>query len=339
MKKRVGVGIIGSGRIGRIHAENLCRHISGGHVVGIADAVPEFAEQCAEACGILQVFPDHQALLGHPAIDAVIICSSTDTHAAMICDAAAAGKHIFCEKPVALDIQAIDKALEAVAAAGVRLQVGFQRRFDSSFRRAYEAISAGEIGDCHILRITSRDPQPPPIEYIRKSGGIFLDMTIHDFDMARFLVQDEVEEIQAFGDVLIDPAIGDAGDNDTAVCVLKFRRGAFGIIDNSRKSAYGYDQRVEVFGSRGMISVGNKVPNDAVVSDDRGVHHPLPLHFFLERYQDAYREEMQSFLDAVLCDKEPEVTGLDGRAPVLMAHAAMRSLAEKRPVRLSEIAF
>jgi myo-inositol 2-dehydrogenase/D-chiro-inositol 1-dehydrogenase len=335
-KRKVGVGIIGSGRIGRIHASNLC-NLPDADLIAIADVVQESAARCAEACAIPNVYSCHRELLENSNIEAILICTRTQSHGMLIEEAAASGKHIFCEKPIALDLDAIDKALDAVATAGVKLQIGFQRRFDPSFRRAYEMISAGEVGKLHLVRITSRDPEPPSLDYIRTSGGIFLDMTIHDFDMVRFLVPDEVAEIQAFGSVLMEPAIGAAGDIDTAVTVITFTGGTLATIENSRKCAYGYDQRVEVFGSGGMISVGNKAAVTTASSDKRGIHGPLPLHFFTERYADAYLEEMKSFLQAVILNREPEVTGMDGRIPVVMAHAALRSLSEHRPVHLEEI--
>lgn len=335
-RKKVRVGIIGSGRIGRIHAGNLC-NLPDADLIAIADVVPESAARCAEACNIANVYSSHRKLLENSNVEALVICSNTQSHAMLIEEAASFGKHIFCEKPVALDIRSIDKALHAVATAGVKLQIGFQRRFDPSFRKAREMISAGEAGNPHIVRITSRDPEPPPLDYVRTSGGLFLDMTIHDFDMVRFLVPDEIAEIQAFGSVLVESAIGIAGDVDTAVTVIKFAGGTLAIIDNSRKCAYGYDQRVEVFGSRGMISVGNIAAVTTLSSNESGMHGPLPLHFFTERYADAYLEEMKSFLQAILLDRVPEVTGLDGRVPVVMAHAALRSLHEHRPVRLEEI--
>ncbi|MBU1877652.1 MAG: inositol 2-dehydrogenase, partial [Chloroflexi bacterium] len=306
-------------------------------LLAVADVYAEAAHKLAHDLGIPAAYPDHRRILEDPAIQAVVVCSSTDTHAQMVEEAARAGKHIFCEKPIALDLARIDRALAAVDQAGVKLQVGFQRRFDPSFQRAHEAIRAGQIGVPHILRITSRDPQPPPIEYVRVCGGIFMDMTIHDFDMARFLMGDEVDEVYAACGVLIDPAIGEAGDVDTAVVTLQFANGGLGAIDNSRRAAYGYDQRVEVFGSQGMVTVSNNAPNAAVISDAGGIHAPLPLHFFIERYAEAYVAEMRAFVECVLHDTPPPVTGHDGRVPVVMGYAAKLSLEEHRPVRLSEI--
>jgi myo-inositol 2-dehydrogenase/D-chiro-inositol 1-dehydrogenase len=337
MTRKVKLGIIGAGRIGSLHAKHLSFQLPDAEVLAIADIQKDAAERCAHDCQIPKVFKDYHEILEDPAIEAVLICSSTDTHAQIIEEAAAVGKHIFCEKPIALDLNQIDKALEAVKQAGVKLQVGFQRRFDPSFRRAREMIAEGKIGNPHLLRITSRDPQPPPLEYVKVSGGIFLDMTIHDFDMARFLLQDEVEEIHAFGGVLVEPKIGELGDLDTVITTLRFRSGALGAIDNSRRSSYGYDQRVEVFGSQGMVVVANRTPHQATLSDARGVHGPLPLHFFMERYTEAYLEEMRAFLKAISEDSEPEVTGWDGRIPVVMAYAAKLSITKQRPVRLEEI--
>ncbi len=304
----------------------------------MADVDAEAARQCAAHIGIEHAVTDHRALIERPDIDAVAICSSTDTHAQFIEEAAAAGKHIFCEKPIDYDLARIDRALEAVRKAGVRLQIGFNRRFDPSFRRARELVAAGRIGQPHLLRITSRDPEPPPIDYVKVSGGIFLDMTIHDFDMARYLMGGEVDEVYAAGGVMVDPAIGEVGDIDTAAITLRFANGAIGTIDNSRKAKYGYDQRIEVFGSGGLVSVPNIPPHAATLSDGSGVHGPRPLLFFLERYADAYLAEMREFVDCVRAGKAPSVTGEDGRLAVVMAYAARTSCAENRPVRLAEVA-
>jgi len=338
MPSRVNVGIIGAGRIGRLHAGNLALRIPWANPLVIADICLESAQKCAAQWGIPGAVQDYRAILENPEIQAVIVCSSTPTHSQIIEDAATAGKHIFSEKPIDLDLARIDRALAAVERAGVKLQVGFNRRFDPNFHRVKELLAAGKIGHPHLLRITSRDPQPPPLEYIKVSGGLFLDMTIHDFDMARYLTGSEVEEIFAIGGVMVDEGIGEAGDIDTAVVTLRFKDGVLGIIDNSRKAVYGYDQRVEVFGSGGMITVSNNTPHSAVVSDAEGVHAPLPLFFFLERYADSYIAEMTEFIECVRQDKPPSVTGVDGRIPVIMAYAARKSHQENRPVKLSEIA-
>ncbi|RLC61959.1 MAG: inositol 2-dehydrogenase [Chloroflexota bacterium] len=338
MASKVNVGLIGAGRIGRLHAEHLAFRIPQANLLAVSDIILEAAQKCAAEFGIPKAIQDHREIMEDPNIEAVVICSSTDTHAQMIEEAAAAGKHIFCEKPIDFDLARIDRALAAVEEAGVKLQVGFNRRFDPDFRRVRELVAAGKIGEPHILRITSRDPAPPPIEYVKVSGGIFLDMTIHDFDMARYLIGSEVEEIYAVGGVMVDPAIGEAGDIDTAVITLCFENGVIGTIDNSRRAAYGYDQRVEVFGSGGMVAVSNKTPDSAVVSDAEGVHGPLPLYFFIERYVDSYIAEMEAFIECIQQDRMPPVTGIDGRIPVVMGYAARRSYEENRPVRLGEVA-
>jgi len=337
MSAKVNVGVIGAGRIGKLHAENLAYRIPEANIIAIADVFLEAAEKCAADFQIPSAVKDYREIMENPDIEAVMICSSTDTHARMIEEAAAAGKHIFCEKPIDFDLARIDRALEAVDKAGVKLQVGFNRRFDPNFKRVREMVAAGKVGTPHILRITSRDPGPPPIEYIKVSGGIFLDMTIHDFDMARYLIGSEVSEIYAAGGVMVDPEIGLAGDIDTAVITLRFANGTIGTIDNSRKAVYGYDQRVEVFGSEGMVAVSNNTPDTAVYSNAKGVHSSLPLFFFVERYTESYIAEMKEFIECIQRDKTPSVTGIDGRIPVVMGYAAMKSYEENRPVKLSEI--
>ncbi len=337
MTTKINVGIIGAGRIGRVHAESLAYRIPQARVLAVSDVFLEAAEKCAADFQIPAAFKDHRAILDNKDIEAVIICSSTDTHAQFISEAAAAGKHIFCEKPIALDLAKIDEALTMVERHQVKLQIGFNRRFDPNFKQARDQVAAGKIGTPHILRITSRDPAPPPLDYVKVSGGIFLDMTIHDFDMARYLMGSEVEEIYAAGAVLVDPAIGAAGDVDTALITLRFANGAIGAIDNSRRAVYGYDQRVEVFGSEGVVVVANNTPHQAVLSNTEGVHAALPLYFFLERYMDAYVAEMKAFIEAIRRNTPPPVTGLDGRIPVVIGLAAWTSYRENRPVKLSEI--
>jgi len=338
MKQKVNVGLIGAGRIGTLHAAHLTHRIPQSNLVAVSDTYRPAAQACAARFEIATVETDHQAILARDDVEAVVICSSTDTHAQIIIDAAEAGKHIFCEKPIHFDLAEIDRALAAVEETGVKLQIGFNRRFDPTFREVHDRVLEGRIGKPHILRITSRDPQPPPIDYVKVSGGMFLDMTIHDFDMARYLIGSEVEEIFALGQVLVDPAIGEAGDIDTAILTLRFANGAIGTIDNSRQAVYGYDQRVEVFGSAGVISTANQTPHRATYSDRKGVHAALPLHFFIERYVDSYIAEMEAFVRCVLQDTPPSVSGQDGRIPVVMGYAAQKSLREGRPVRLEEIA-
>ena len=332
------VGVIGAGRIGKIHARNLANAIPGAQVAAIADPIYEAACQLAEQLHVPTVTQDYRAVIHSPEVDAVAICSSTNTHAAMIVEAARAGKHIFCEKPIAYHLTTIDEALMEVEKAGVLLQIGFNRRFDPNFKKVRQMVAEGKIGEPHILRITSRDPAPPPVEYVKVSGGIFFDMTIHDFDMARYLVGSEVEEIFAAGGVLVDPGIGEAGDIDTAVVTLRFQNGAIGVIDNSRKAVYGYDQRVEVFGSGGVVMVSNETPDRHLYGSAEGMQSAKPLYFFLERYNQSFIDEVKEFVNAVRLGVTPPVTGVDGRIPVVMAMAATRSVRENRPVKLSEFA-
>lgn len=337
MKDRVHVGVIGAGRIGALHAAHLVTRIPEAEVVAISDIRYEAAARCASALAIPEAYEAPEPVLAHPGIDAVLICSSTDTHAELVERAAAARKQIFCEKPIDLDLGRVDRVLEAVDRAGVKLMVGFNRRFDHNFRRVRELVQAGAVGTPHMLHIISRDPAPPPAEYVKVSGGIFLDMTIHDFDMARFLINSEVEEVYVEGGVMVDPGIGAAGDIDTAVIVMRFANGVIGTIDNSRKAVYGYDQRVEVFGSGGSVRSGNDYPNTTLVSDAASVHRDLPLNFFMDRYVEAYVEELRTFIACIREDRVPPVTGMDGRQSILMGYAARKSYAEHRPVKLSEV--
>jgi myo-inositol 2-dehydrogenase/D-chiro-inositol 1-dehydrogenase len=335
-KKYLSVAVIGAGRIGQLHAENLAMRIPRAKLIGIADVNVAAAKACAERCDIDTVWSDYEHALASSA-DAVVICSSTDTHAKFIEEAAKAKKHIFCEKPIDYDLAKIDKALNAVQKAGVKLQVGFNRRFDPNFREVKDTIDRGLLGELHIVRITSRDPAPPPIEYVKVSGGMFFDMTIHDFDMARFITGSEVERVYAVGGVRIDARIGEAGDIDTAVITLEMKNGTIVTIDNSRQAVYGYDQRLEAFGSGGMAATENNTAHRTVVGDALGFHKPLPLNFFMARYTESYIEEMREFVEHVLEKKDTSVTGADGRAPVVIAMAATKSLKERRPVLISEI--
>jgi myo-inositol 2-dehydrogenase / D-chiro-inositol 1-dehydrogenase len=329
--------LIGTGRIGRVHAQNIMTAIPGAAIIAVADANAASAANVATQYRIPFHSDDHMVAINQDGVDAVLIASSTDTHAPFIADAARAGKHILCEKPIAADLPQIDAALAVVAEAGVKLQIGFNRRFDPTFTRIKQAIDGGEVGTPHLLHIISRDPSPPPISYIKVSGGLFFDMTVHDFDMARFLLGD-VEEVYAVGGVLVDPAIGEADDIDTAIIMLRFASGAIGTIDNSRQAVYGYDQRVEVFGSGGSAANANLYPDTVTLSGAEAVRRgSLPMNFFLERYMDSYRIEVEQFVAAVVNDTPIPVTEADGRAPIVMAMAAKLSMTENRPVQLSEI--
>ena len=331
------IGVLGTGRIGRLHAEHLCWRVDGARLAAVYDLNVDAAAATAAKLGAVVVAESADQILADDAIDAVLICTSTDTHSALIERCAAAGKHVFCEKPIDFDLGRIDRALAAVESAGVKLQIGFNRRFDPNFHQVRAQVAAGAIGAPHLVRISSRDPSPPPIEYVKVSGGIFLDMTIHDFDMARFLVGSDVRAVHALGAVRVDPRIGEAGDIDTAVISLEYENGILGCIDNSRKAAYGYDQRVEVFGSGGMVWAENETAHRTGLANESGVHSPRPLDFFMDRYVASYVREIQAFVDCIRYDTPPLVSGADGRVPVVMGLAAKRSLELGRPVALAAI--
>lgn len=334
---KLKIGVIGTGRIGKVHIATLVQSVPQAEIIAVADVDFKSAEQVAKTYGIISVSNRPEDIFENREIDAVIICSSTDTHARYIVEAAAAGKHIFCEKPVDLSIDVIKNALGKVDLAGVKLMLGFNRRFDPNFLKLKQLVLEGKIGDPHILKITSRDPAPPPAEYSAVSGGMFLDMTIHDFDMARYMTGSEVVEVYTKATVLVDPEIGKAGDVDTAVITLTFANGAIGVIDNSRKAVYGYDQRVEVFGSKGMCCANNNYPDNHQLYNGSGVHGSLPLNFFMDRYTEAYANEMKVFCNAVLNDLPLPVSGNDGLMSVVIAFAAKKSFLENRPVKLAEI--
>jgi len=333
--KPVTFGIIGAGRIGKLHADNLLSRVDGARLKAITD--PFLDEDWVASRNIPLTGKDHRILLDDPEIDAILIGSPSAEHAPQMIECAEARKHIFCEKPIALDPEIIKNALAEVDKSGVKLQVGFNRRFDPNFSAVQHQVASGALGDPHIIRITSRDPAPPPAEYVAGSGGMFLDMTIHDFDMARFLSGSEVNEIHAYGAVLVDPEIGKAGDIDTAVISLKFANGALGIIENSRKAVYGYDQRVEVFGAKGTAMADNNTPTSMIVLNESGTIRDKPLYFFLERYKTAFVAEMQAFVDAIREDKPTLVSGKDGLVPVLIAMAAKESLKTGKPVQVVSV--
>jgi myo-inositol 2-dehydrogenase/D-chiro-inositol 1-dehydrogenase len=337
MSNRLQIGLIGAGRIGRVHASTIAYRVADAELAAVTDPIPAAAQALAEKFRVRAVAPDAQSILADPAIDAVLICTPTPTHADLIIAAAAAGKHIFCEKPVAMSLEQTDAAVAAAERAGVTLQIGFNRRFDANFARLRRAVAEGEVGTVEIVHIVSRDPAPPPVEYVRSSGGIFLDMTIHDWDMARFLTGSEIVEVYVQGGVMVDPAIGAAGDIDTHVTLLRFASGAIGTIDNSRRAVYGYDQRAEVFGSRGSIQAQNNYPNSALISTGESVRRDLPLNFFMDRYVEAFAAEVESFVAAVSAGQPVPVTGRDGRAALAVGLAAKLSYAEGRPVRVDEI--
>lgn len=333
------IGIIGAGRIGKVHLESISYHVKNAVVLAVADPfMNDETRSFVEKFGVQKIYTDYKEILVDPEIDAVLVCSSTDTHASISIEAIKAGKHVFCEKPVDHSIAQI----EAVAAAlerhpGLKFQVGFNRRFDHNFAAIRKAYDSGRIGKAHILKITSRDPEPPNPAYIKVSGGIFLDMTIHDFDMACFLTNSDVEEVYVNAAVLVDPAIGEQGDVDTAIITMRMTNGALAVIDNSRRAVYGYDQRAELFGSKGMVATSNDTLSSAVISDSNGVTGEKPLFFFLERYMESFSEEMRQFVYACENDTEVPVGIHAGLQSVKIGIAAKRSVAEHRPVKLTEI--
>ena len=335
----IRVGIIGAGRIGKVHLTSIATRVPEAFVKTVADP---FMNEETEAfvkqqSAQTQVTKDYHDILRDPEIEAVLICSSTDTHAPISIEAIQAGKHVFCEKPIAHDVARIREVMEALEGTGLKYQVGFNRRFDHNFAALQKAVAAGKVGRPQIIRISSRDPEPPGIDYIRVSGGIFLDMTIHDFDMVRFLSGCDATEVYVQSGVLVDPAIGEAGDVDTAVITLQMENGAIAVIDNCRRAVYGYDQRAEVFGSEGSAEIGNDASSTVQISGADGVQTEKPLYFFLERYLEAYACEISAFIRAIAEDTETPVTIEDGLAPVLMGLAAKKSVDEHRPVKISEI--
>jgi myo-inositol 2-dehydrogenase/D-chiro-inositol 1-dehydrogenase len=274
---------------------------------------------------------DPAAVLSDPAIDAVVIASSTDSHAPLIIGAAEAGKQIFCEKPIALDLEATDRALDAVAQAGVRLQMGFQRRFDKAYHRAKELIDAGAIGRVEMIHDAMRDPEPAPRAYLETSGGLYRDMTIHNFDCVRWLMGEEAREVFAMGSALVSPAIRELDDIDTSIVSLRFASDGLGVIDNSRRSGFGYDVRTEIFGSEGALMIGYARDTPMLRLDASGIHSDH-IYWFLERFDQAYIDELKAFVDSIVEDTPPLVTGEDARAAMALAYAAEASRQENAPV-------
>jgi myo-inositol 2-dehydrogenase/D-chiro-inositol 1-dehydrogenase len=321
----------GAGRIGAIHAANIAAHPEA-RLRLVIDPDRAAAERLASRHGA--EIGDRAEALADPTIDAVVIASATDTHADLVEAAARAGKAIFCEKPLDLDRRRAEACVAVARQCGVPLMVGFNRRFDPHFARLQQQLRNGRIGRIEILTITSRDPAPPPLDYVRRSGGLFRDMTIHDFDMARWLLGEEPVEVFAAASVLVDPAIGDAGDVDTAFVTLRTGSGALCQISNSRRAVYGYDQRIEAFGSQGALQAGNVAESTLTFSSDRGIVAEKPLHFFLERYAEAYRRELDHFIEAVAGGTAPLVGGEDGVRALALADAALESHRTRRAVRL-----
>ena len=328
--------VLGLGRIGRIHLQNLILRIPEVEVIATVDPSSE-GKAFSEKWQVPHHFDSHEDLYSLGELDAVVICSPTDTHAAYTRAFARKGKHVFCEKPLDLSLEAIKEVEYTLKETGTHFMLAFNRRFDRHFASIRHQVESGIIGDPHILKITSRDPAPPPISYIEGSGGLFLDMTIHDFDMARFIVGKEVEEVYAVGKVRVDKAIGEAGDIDTAVITLVFEDRTLAIIDNSRKASYGYDQRLEIFGSKGMAQISNQAVDSHQTWTAEGSKGALLLDFFMERYEEAYFQEMKAFAEALTLGSKIPVGVHDGLMATAIGLAGQKSLREKRPIPIREI--
>lgn len=328
----ISIALLGAGRIGQIHGRNIAA--SGrARLAAIADPLPDNAEKLAQATGAPGRAADE--IFADPAVDAVLIATPTDTHADLIEQAAEAGKAVLCEKPVDMSADRIRQTLARVKKAGVPLMIGFNRRFDPNFAALRRRLEEGAAGEVELVTILSRDPAPPPVAYIQRSGGLFRDMMIHDLDMARFLLGEEVVEVQAMGSALVDPMIGEAGDVDTAVVMLKTASGKLCQISNSRRATYGYDQRIEVHGSEGMLSAGNMHETTVRFANAQGITADPVQNFFLERYADAYRRELDAFIDVVEKGASPSPDGEDGLKAQILADAATEACFSGRPARLA----
>jgi myo-inositol 2-dehydrogenase/D-chiro-inositol 1-dehydrogenase len=330
------IAVLGAGRIGKMHAELLARQVPGASLAMVQDINGDAARAVGEQFDAPHT-TEVDEVLSSADVDAVAICSSTDTHVPFMIAAGNAGKAIFCEKPISLDLAKVDEALAVIKSSGVPFQVGFNRRFDAAHMSVRAAVIDGSVGDLHMVRITSRDPAPPPIPYIKVSGGIFLDMMIHDFDMARFITGSEVVDVYAQGAVRVDPAIGEAGDLDTAVVMLRHDNGCITTIDNSRQAVYGYDQRVEAFGSGGLAASENPLNHTGIRRSAAGTISQTIPYFFLDRYIPSYVEEWRAFVGYVADGGDSPVGANDGRAPLVIGLAAWKSYRENRPVRCDEI--
>ena len=325
----VTLGVVGTGRVGKLHAENIISQLHEFQIKTVADVCLD--REWAQRWGIGNLVSDPDEIFCDPQIDAVLICSPTSLHLTHIAAAVKNNKHIFCEKPLSFCPESIRSALKQVSQSDLILHVGFNRRWDPNFAKIKQTIDEGKIGTPHLLRITSRDPYLPPCNYLKNSGGLFMDMAIHDFDMARWLIGEEIEEIYALGSTLINPELKKYDDIDTAITQFRFKNGTLGVIDNSRQAVYGYDQRVEVFGSKGSIAAENNVPTNTSLSTQAGRQTENPLNFFLERYKDSYINELKDFHKAIV-HKQRTMPLEDGLIPVMVAQAASQSLRENKPV-------
>jgi len=330
------VGVLGTGRIGRVHADIVARQVPGAALAVLYDADDASARELGRRLGVPAAASADEVIEAAD-VDAVAICTPTGLHAEQVIAAARAGKAIFCEKPVSLDLDEVDRALTEVAEAGVPFQIGFNQRFDPGHAAVAAAVTEGRVGEPQLVRITSRDTTPPPLDYARGSGGIFLDMTIHDFDLARYVVGSEVVEVYATGGVLVEPALAEIDDLDTIVVTLVHANGCLTTIDGSRRAVYGYDQRVEVFGSAGLAASENPLVHAAFVRDAAGVHGATLNYPFLDRYASSYVAEWAEFVAAVREGRDPAVGVEDARAPLVIGLAAWRSVREHRPVAIAEV--
>ncbi|MCL6295356.1 inositol 2-dehydrogenase [Jejuia spongiicola] len=332
----IKIGVVGLGRMGKIHLENLSKNIQDAKVIAAVNPGDE-GQNFALQNGIKNVSNKIDSITSNPEIDAVVICSPNNTHSEYIIKAAKAGKAVFCEKPIDMSLEKANETISLISKLNVPIMIGFNQRFDNNFSKVKNDISAGKIGLLRNIHIISRDPQPPPISYIKNSGGLFKDMTIHDFDMARFIMGSEVAEVFAYGNCLIDPAIGKAGDIDSATVLLKFENNALATIENSREAKYGYDQRLEVFGSKGVIKVKNPLKSNVETSTEIGTETDSHLNFFMDRYKLSYLEEMRCFINALINNKPMPVSGEDGIKAMIIAEAANKSLIENRPIKVDSI--
>ncbi|OFQ93187.1 inositol 2-dehydrogenase [Staphylococcus sp. HMSC065A08] len=328
-------GVIGAGRIGQLHINNL-QNNKNVKIKWVSDLYCDKMSEWIEKAGVENKTKDHMDIIRDPEVDAIIICSPTDTHVDIIKAAAANGKHIFCEKPISLSLEEAEEAVESIQKSDVKLQMGFNRRFDKNFKQLQGILNKKELGNVQTLRITSRDPEPPPIEYIKRSGGLFMDMSIHDFDMARYLIQSEIVEVYATGEALINPEIADYDDIDTALITLKFKNGSMAIIENSRRSVYGYDQRIEILGDYGAIDVGNEQSSTLNYYRTDGIRRDNPPYFFLERYSDAYKVEMDAFIAAIQNDTDVICSIEDGYKAQQIALKCKESLISNQPKKYEE---
>ena len=333
----VKIGIIGAGRIGKVHAK-AASNLNGAKIIWLADPIAPDLEETAKSMGIEKTSKNYKDILNDKEVDAIFICTPTDTHYTISMEALNFGKHVFCEKPVDLELVRVKDVKDLVAKTGKKYMVGFNRRFDHNFMAIKENIDKGLIGKLELIQITSRDPEPPPISYVKVSGGLFCDMMIHDFDMVRYLSSSNPKSVTAIGDALVNPKIKTEGnDIDTAIVSIELENGALAVITNSRRASYGYDQRAEVHGELGALSCSNDTSNSLVISSKDGIIHEKPLYFFLERYLNAYKMEIEIFVDSIINNKETPVTIEEAYQSLLLAKAAQKSLIENRKVYINEL--